>query len=373
MTRFRSTALLPLVLLAACDSPSAGGGPVLEILLPTSASIDFTSDGQGGPTYTCNISLHLRATGEPGDVVLLEGARLRWYTGIEPAAPVDSLLLTRAQVASLWGADEVRVNHTLEGWFAASAAAPFTLEAAFRYRSGSATREATRSVRCGPAIPAGTAAPTVTGVTVSRTDGEIDAGDSVAVTYQAASTAGLLYTEVIVDGPYRDTLRFQERFSLGTARTVQVPLGRRGRLGERASISVRAVDVGMQARSTAPVPTPVIVDRDPPQLRAALQIPPGPQMYLAGLFRAGETIQLSWEARDGRALAWLVYEMGAPANVRDSVPLQGNVSEGTLSIPVRPEWVGTGSFAVQLRDLTGLRTPWYVSAPGAFSILPALD
>jgi hypothetical protein len=84
----------------------------------------------------------------------------------------------------------------------------------------------------------------------------------------------------------------------------------------------------------------------------------------------GDTITIRQFAGDDNGLAWLVWELGAPANVRDSVPFTGSAERDVGRIVVRPEWVGTAELRVWATDMAGNRSTVYSSGAGGVEIIP---
>ena len=120
------------------------------------------------------------------------------------------------------------------------------------------------------------------------------------------------------------------------------------------------------------------VDRIPPTLlwantdvRSASATGSG----LAGQFAIGDNFRLFAGAKDNVALGWLIYELGPPANVIDSVqatPQQTSMNFLT-QITVGPGWLGPSSLKVYVRDAAGLTSNVLASPADSLRFYPVVS
>jgi len=73
------------------------------------------------------------------------------------------------------------------------------------------------------------------------------------------------------------------------------------------------------------------VDYTAPQVQAAVA-PSG------AVFIPGDTFEISVTGTDETALAWIGYELGSPAAIRDSVQASGSAAQHTFRLVLRAEW-----------------------------------
>src|SRR5258705_9665707 len=73
----------------------------------------------------------------------------------------------------------------------------------------------------------------------------------------------------------------------------------------------------------------------PPTVSAGVIIAPGDTLAVTG-----ETVRISIAASDDRRLGWVGYRVGAPANVRDSVPVTAASYADTIDLVVPAAWAG---------------------------------
>lgn len=89
-------------------------------------------------------------------------------------------------------------------------------------------------------------------------------------------------------------------------------------------------------------------DHVPPTLNADMIFPAGDVMYVVG-----ETLRVAINASDDRKLHSLVYDIGPPMNVHDSIPLTGTAFTDTIQMAIPPSWEGESDVFMILRDAIG--------------------
>jgi hypothetical protein len=92
---------------------------------------------------------------------------------------------------------------------------------------------------------------------------------------------------------------------------------------------------------------------------------------LVGRYGSQDTLRLKVWAGDNQGLSHLVYSLGPPANVRDSVAVpRFLLLADPIEIPIRSDWIGKPSLTVYLRDRAGLKSEEYASPRDSLHILP---
>ncbi|HSU16136.1 hypothetical protein [Longimicrobium sp.] len=370
--RAAAATLLAGMLAACSDSPTGSNGSVSLQLTGTTSPPEHVLSNDGRPVLQCTVDLTATATGKANATALWAGSKVRFYIGPDRSAVADSASLTGGEMQQAWGASAITVGQTLMSQLVLQAGVPFAfqLEVAYAPSGGSSQRTAKYEGSCG-AGAANSAAPTVTNLTVTPADGEIEPGDLLTVQYSFTAPAGLWDTSIILAGGASAAVAEQGQFETSGTRTVTVRVPGGIIAGSRAVVSVRVTDALLRQAQAGPVNGPVLADHHPPEL---LQVTTrttfgnGP-VNLAGAWAPGDTIHLHALATDNNRVAWMVWELGAPAGTRDSVPAEPGPVAGAADIVVLPGWAGTPQLSVWVVDAAGNRSAVLRSLPDSIRIM----
>ena len=318
----------------------------------------------------CDASIRASVVGSGG--LRWRGATVRYFQGRDRTVAVQQIDVSEADVREWWGGPDVGAGDTLNLRF--DGGIPFGVAMDFRYSGPGSEQQQTASIRfdCGPTVPAGTPAPTVTHLTVTPGTGEVQAGDVVRVSYRLEGSAPLWLTTVQLLGACDERRNFPEGGERTVAeRTVDitVPVACAG--AEPLSVRVHGLDVGMGEVSRLGA-TLTMVDRTPPIVTGMGFRPITGWSATGGDFFAGDSLRVQFSARDNQGIATLVWEV-LPHGHRDSVRIDSyEAYERQVAIPVPPEWVGTVQLRLFVRDATGLTSDTVTSAPDSIRIHPTV-
>lgn len=320
-----------------------------------------------GPAIECGVDITATATGS-GEASW-EGATFYWFAGPERIEPIDSMRVSGTSVRASWKTPTIVGNAgASEAAWDFSGRAPFEAELHFRYRVAGEAASRTSALRfpCGPGIPPGGAERPVVEVLELRgaESGEVEPGDTLHVRYAASSAFGLWITGAIVEDAFAFQVGFFDGMEMGAEHEVRLIVPTGGALDALVDLDVYAVDGILQSTRTRIGSELRLVDRTPPAI--VTSAPVAPQ------YAVGEKIVISVAATDNNALRWLVYEFGAPIGLVDSVRAAAEVPATTWTIPltVRPEWIGSTTLTVRVRDAAGLSTEPIDLAPGGVTFVP---
>lgn len=222
-TTIRIAALLSsvAVLVAGCGdatAPAAARRDGLSIEIAAPPEPDYFGVGDTAQAVRC--TPELRATSAAPAGAEWTGARIRWFMGTDRARPVDSVLVSPAEVAAWWGgrrADAVGGERTSLEF---TARLPFSLDIELAYRTADRAAAATATFACGPVVTASTPQPTIVGPTLIAHPGDLHPGDTIAVKYAAAADGRLWETFVSLYGACNVRQRFPEMARATTERVV---------------------------------------------------------------------------------------------------------------------------------------------------------
>lgn len=376
-SRFASAALVLLASLAAAgchgDDPTAPYRPLAVTVTVDPTAPYIATDDAGAPLIGCDF--HLNASAQGTDKAVWEDGMLRFVVGVSHRTPVDSQAVSAADMRSLWGEDTIPVARSLTTGLSMRAGVPFGAEFVMRYRNvhTGEIKSATAVMTCVPTVTVDATPLAITSVTV--TPSEVQPGDMINVSYTASAGVGVWETMVVISGAV-DTTR--QLFSEAAAKTVTHQVNARipatARLGEMIKVDVYALDADLNevGRSTQVGP---VRDLTPPTLTVATNDFPyaGPIAPVAGQYAEGDTIHLVVTARDNQRLRWIVYSLGAPANVRDSIAMIDTmVTAFPIKIPVQAGWTGSPTLTIYAQDPSGLKSTPVTTAPGALHIYPTV-
>ena len=71
------------------------------------------------------------------------------------------------------------------------------------------------------------------------------------------------------------------------------------------------------------------------------------------ILRPGDPLRVTVHGKDDQSLAWIGYQLGPPANVRDSAAASGNTADAAFDRFVTVQWSGTVAVTVFARDAWG--------------------
>jgi hypothetical protein len=346
-----------LALLAITCRDSTAPHPSLTITLASTTPTHSESETADGLRISCNVTITASASGD-GTATWQDGV-MRFYIGAERAAPVDSAAVPAADLRNAWGPTMTAADRPQSTW-AFTASGPFEVEVELRYlTTGSAEIVKTKTrFACGPRAPSGTyAAPVVAHLDVSPATGEVQpgVGSGIDVTYTATSAYPLWSTTVVASGPFLIRRVFAENGTTSVTRTVHLDVPGGAVKNTPIGITVTVEDGALQQGGRSVQTQTVVVDRTPPVLSSVINVATN---TLAGQFAVGDELRLLVTATDNDQVDWLVWELGAPANVRDSLPpvVRGASQSWNLALAVKPEWVGAPIMSLYVRDASGLRS-----------------
>jgi hypothetical protein len=328
-------------------------------------------DGLTDVTCTVLYEAAASAVGGPG---FWEGGELLFFAGRDRSEALDTLPLSLTEVADFWGGAQIMAGDTLRTQLRVAAGVPFATKLTMRYRP---RREAIietleASFACGATVPAGAPPPTLTPLAVEPASGTVDYGQVMTIGFTAQSQIGFVQTELVLSGAC-DLARSENHFLEKTVvRTIEIVLPANCRNGEPLVITVTALDGALELASRQFTMTLTFVDVTPPTLTPLFFSPNGggAVFQLSGNYFVGDSIHLIPNAHDNHLLSALLWEV-LPAGIRDSAV--GFVAGSNLKIPIRESW-GTGPIQLRLvaRDVAGLLSDVYLSAPGAVQVHPVI-
>lgn len=353
--------LLALIVGAACGDPTAPPEPLVVTLAgSTILGPVVSADEDGSPSIRCGFRWIATATG-PGKADW-QGLTLRFYAGADRSAPLDSTVFTEEDIAGAWSLDSISRSRPDTTQWNFTGGVPFEVEVSFAYfqRNAIAPSFATGRGACGPTTVAASAPPTTHLVDVRTSDAELNVGDTVFVTYGAASATGLWRSGVAISGAFdltkwqADTLRTDAQH---TTAFVVPPLAR---LDLPLSVLLLADDIALQ-RSTALHSTAIrVVDRTPPLAGG---------YATGGRMATGTLFSFNISASDENAVRTLVWELDGEMSARDSITLLQPATSvlREIALTARPEWAGKRArLRVRSYDDAGQRSAEWVSADGIF-------
>ncbi|HKP76008.1 MAG TPA: hypothetical protein VJT67_10725 [Longimicrobiaceae bacterium] len=375
-----------LAALGACsDSPSnpKGGEPDDNVQVQVVAAINgatVTPQNDSVALVECTLALQATATttGAVQAAASWSSAKFFFYVGPNRATPSDSAIVDANDVAASWGNRQIVAGTVQTAQWQLRAGVPFAIAGELQYHtSGNTTVHVARfePVACGgPAVPPGAAAPTISNLQVSPAGGEMEAKDSITVSWQTTAPAGLWQSLVtVVTGNKTGHYFTRGAFQTTDGRTMKVRLPYHAGLGSPAQVSVTVTDAWLRGASAGPRATATVVDRTPPQLLAA-----STSSYLGdlsgarlnGQFGVGDSVKISHVAGDENGLANMVWEIDAPISVRDSTPLVGT---GMVAFPVKAGWNGAATLRLWVTDEGGNRSTVMESPANGFRFYPIVS
>lgn len=246
---------------ASCGDVTAPPRPFVITLRVDSAAAPVIVDTPNGPQIVCNVRLVASASGN--GTAQWQGGTSYWYTGAQRTTAVDSTAIASNDISATFGGDGAIAGGETRraSWYFVSAA-PFDLSIDFAYRTaGGSSGTARTRLRCGP-DPATAVPPAITSVTLSRTSGELRAGDTVSVSYRETSSSGVWVTYVAASGAFAARQVVGEHLATSVDRTVQFVVPPQSSLGVPLTITVQAYDAALGTRATS-LPTQLVLAAQP--------------------------------------------------------------------------------------------------------------
>lgn len=342
---------MTIVALTGCSNDATG--PVATTVAVTVFNATGPFFEQPTPTQTIiKCGLEFRASASGGGTATWLYSWVLFYGWADPSVPVDSIQLPQVDVRREWGADHIESGKDQHSVWILSATAPFRVEFRFRYQlSDQSIKETSATHTCGPPLYGGSGPPALGQVTLEPPSGEVQGGDTITVSYSAASPIGLWETHVVFSGACDWDLMTFENFAPTVARTVKTTVPAACRLGDALNVNVVAFDIGLRGAVWKTPATLTVVDRTPPQISVAFL--PGLSPTLQGYFFTGDTLGAYLSARDNNALSGLFWELW-PAGRRDSLRSSGpRVADYFIRLAIGDS-VGRIQLRLYSRDAVGL-------------------
>jgi hypothetical protein len=373
MTRAGFLASAALLAFAACsDSPSepptekGKTGELTVQITATAGDPVIGRDQEGGPVISCDLRFRTQTTGTAGAEGDWTGGVIRYFVGAV-TEPIDSLVLTKAQVKDAFG-DRVAPGETHEVGLDLVSIIPFALQMELRYGVvGKQAEQSATTERANCGIPQGTPGPVpdVSELTIDPS-GEVEPGDTLRITWTSTGSPSVWETGVEVTGAFTAFRLVPGEGQSSLTHTALVVVPRTAVLGETVQVRVYAIDPWARVAASIPSLTQPVVDRTPPTVYS-MSTTPLNDLYppvLKGQYGVVDTMHIYSSADDNHELAYMVYEFG-PQGVRDSVSLRNGGS-----IPMRPQMVGATEFRAHFMDGSGNRSREFAAAPGAVRVYP---
>src|SRR5690348_11737632 len=177
-------AIVAFAMSACSDATGPGSSVTVSVTVsqlhgPTLGMIDDTV-----PKVSCGAEMFAIARGT-GQVAWLN-ADVRWYGGVDGSVLFDSASYATENIQSAWGQPTIKGGQSQVMTWNLYATVPFKAIVRYHYRQQSGRQDTTSvTIDCGPQVPAGTPAPSVTNLTVQSGSDVVQPGDTLSVTYTA--------------------------------------------------------------------------------------------------------------------------------------------------------------------------------------------
>ena len=358
---------IALVAVAGChDTTSPVNTPFTVTVSVVSQSAPQITDTPNGPVITCEVTFKAEAHGT-GSATWSNATEL-WYAGPDRSTSIATTSTPASLIQSAYGGAQIAGGESRQSTWDFHYSAPFEASFVFAYTlpDGKSTSTASARFACGP-TPAGAVVPVITHITLPSTTGELKLGDTVAVSYGATGSSGIWATIVDATGAFISEQVIGEHLATGVERTAKFVVTSGNHPGVPLTISVRAFNAALVGTAKSLETQLTFADHTPPTISQVFG--------LGGQFAVGDTVSLSAMGTDDNLLGWLVYQLGPPANVRDSVAATpGHAAEDIVAkFVVRPEWVGTPLLSMYMRDAAGLTSQTVTSKPDSLRFYPVVN
>lgn len=364
-------ALASLVVVGCHDDANEPFRPLTVALSVAPTTPYLTSDPSGRALIGCDFSLNAQAQGS--DKAVWEDATFHWTIGATRQTPVQAQAVSAAEVRAWWGGDTIPTGYAATTGIQVSADVPFGADLEMNYRNvrTGEVKATHATLSCVP--PGATAKGDLAIPRVGVTSTVPQPGDVVQVSFDARAGAGVWQTMVVASGAV-DTVRrlFPENAQHEVTRTVAITVPASARLGQPVRFDIYVLDADLNELHVVAETPPVSDLTAPTASLGVLDVPFHASVTpAAGQWAEGDTIHLGISARDNGRLRRVVYQIGAPANLRDSIAVSDSaVTNLAVKVPVQRGWTGTLDVSVVARDAAGLSSEVVASGPGALRIYP---
>ena len=330
------------------------------------------ADTPNGPLLTCTIGMTITGHVHGPGRATLTGATEYWFIGADRSISVDTTRNAASDLVSAFGTASIGDGDSHHTFWIFKFFAPFEVTMNFEYTLPDAHTPAKAGTHfiCGPAVQ-GAAVPTVTQISVPNMTGELKTEDTVSVSYQATGSSGIWMSLIDATGTFKAEKAVAEGMTTNVNRTVKFVVPNGNQPGVPLTLSARSFNAALIGASKSLETHLTFVDRVPPTLVSAWTLESG-QVGLFGQYAVGDSMTIVASATDDNALGWLVYELGPPANVKDSIPATPGQMPmyWTTKIGVRPEWVGVPVLKLSARDAGGQTSNTIVSPTDSIRFFP---
>jgi hypothetical protein len=194
--------------------------------------------------------------------------------------------------------------------------------------------------------------------------------DTVRVIIAATDNAGLTGVAVRFAGSFGAVDSISASYRRSIVDTIRYAVPANADFSKQLTVSVDLYDVGVN-RAHADLGQFTLSDAAPPAVRSVLLTTAGQPAALAAAaaYRPGDQLRIQLDASDNVSLALVGYRIGAPANVGDSVAVDGPTYTATRTLTVPQSWMGVSPVTFFAVDKSGHRRE--VTAP-AMSVYPVV-
>lgn len=314
------------------------------------------------PSVSCSADMFAiaRGTGQ----VTWSYADVRWYGGVGQSELFDSASFTAANIQSAWGEPTIAAGQSQTMTWNLWATMPFKAVVRYHYsQQGGGQDTTSATIDCGPEVPAGTPAPSVTDLSVQSRADVVEPGDTVDVTYSASSPVGVWTSVVQLSGPCDVRRIIPDSLKTSVTRTVHIALPRTCLLGRSISAAVGAWDGALQGGARVVDTQISLLDVTPPTIHPEY-LPNGSGSWsptFSGTYFTGDTVYVIPSAIDNHALRSFVWEF-QPAGVKDSVTTTNWYLYDEIRIPIPSSVTGPQQLRFYAHDAVGL-TSDTIAAP----------
>jgi len=366
-------AIVAFAMVACSDATGPGSSVTVSVTVsqlhgPTLGMIDDTM-----PKVSCGAEMFAIARGT-GQVTWLN-ADVRWYGGVDGSVLFDSASFTTENIQSAWGQPTIKGGQSQAMTWNLYATVPFKAIVRYHYRQQNGHQDTTSvAIDCGPQVPAGTPAPSVTNVAVQSGSDVVQPGDTLSVTYTASSPVGIWESVVQLSGPCDIRRIIPDSLHTSVTRTVRIALPRECGLGQSIIAAVGTWDAAMQESARTLDTHIALLDVTPPTIRPEYNSrgEGGWSFTLSGDYFAGDSIEIIPNASDNHALRSFVWEF-APAGAKDSVIATNGGVPDAMYIVVPRNVTGPVQMRFYAHDAVGLTSDTVIAGQdGGLKMYPTL-
>jgi hypothetical protein len=194
--------------------------------------------------------------------------------------------------------------------------------------------------------------------------------DTVQVIAAATDNIGIAGVAVRFSGSFSGVDSITGNYRHALIDTIRYVVPPTADFSKQLVVTIDVYDVGSN-RAHADLGQFALSDEAPPTLHSALVTTDGQSAMLASMaaYRPGDQLQIQLDASDNVSLALVGYRIGAPANLADSIAVDGPSYKTTRTLSVAQSWLGVSPVTFFAVDKSGHRTE--VTAP-AMSVYPVV-